>query len=226
MSSLPDNYIINFNYKTVLNAYKKGMFPMAESAESTDVFWVEPENRGVIYLKEAKTPKRLKRFLKKKPFKILINSNFEKVIDACAQSRPGRELTWINPSIKNSYLSLHEKGYAHSIECLKNNILIGGLYGVSLGGIFFGESMFSFETDASKVALIHLIERLKYGNFMIIDTQFLTPHLKNFGGREIKKNKFLNILKEGLNINANFFEYSSSGFLDYNKYPTGENFTS
>ena len=104
--------------------------------------------------------------------------------------------------------------------------MIGGLYGVALGGIFFGESMFSFETDASKVALIHLIERLKYGNFMIIDTQFLTPHLKNFGGREIKKNKFLNILKEGLNINANFFEYSSSGFLDYNKYPTGENFTS
>ena len=217
-----ENPIIKIDAETLLGAYKKGLFPMAENSASPDVFWVDPENRGIIKLSEAKIPKRLKRFLKKKPFDIKINTKFESVVDACAKSRPGRESTWINSSIKNVYLNLHKIGYAHSIECFENNILIGGLYGVSIGAVFFGESMFSFKTDASKVALIHLIERLRFGNFMIVDTQFFTKHLKIFGAKEIMRNEFMDILKVAIKIKASFFHFSSSGSLEPDLYPTGK----
>ena len=197
INNFHSNYT-KIDYKNVLDAYKHGLFPMSEDHNSLDIFWVKPKIRGVIDPFKVTIRKKLKRLLNKNPYTIKVNTDFIGVIEGCAETTKIRDNTWINPSIRDVYIELHYKGYAHSIECYTNKELIGGLYGVAMGGVFFGESMFSKSPNASKVALVHLIERLKIGKFTILDTQFITEHLKTFGAYEINQDKFLDILKKAL----------------------------
>lgn len=219
-----DHKYIKINYKNILDAYCNGIFPMAENIDSSDVFWVKPKNRGVINPYKINIRRKLKRFINTEPFKIKINTDFIGVIEACSEITNGRENTWINPSIRDVFIELHYKGYAHSVECYSNDGLVGGLYGVAIGGMFFGESMFSRMTNASKVALLHLIDRLKVGNFVLLDTQFITEHLKTMGAYEIDQESFLIILKKALKINSDFYKMSKSGALDINLYPKSGNY--
>jgi len=223
INSFHSNYM-KIDYQNVLDAYKHGLFPMSEDHNSTDIFWVKPKIRGVIDPCKVTLRKKLKRLLNKNPYKIKINTDFIGVIEGCAETTKIRDNTWINPSIRDVYIELHYKGYAHSIECYSNNELIGGLYGVAMGGVFFGESMFSKSPNASKVALAHLIERLKIGKYTILDTQFITEHLKTFGAYEIHQDKFLEILKKALLVEANFFRIGPSGELDIELYPKSSSY--
>lgn len=168
----------------LLKAYTLGYFPMARSRADESVVWVLPDIRGVLPLNEARAPKRLIRTLRKEPFEVRINTRFADVVAGCARSAKGREDTWINHAIEEAYLELHRAGFAHSVECWRRGKLVGGLYGVSVGGVFCGESMFSLERDASKIAMLHLIARLKAAGFSLLDTQFHTTHLAQFGVRE------------------------------------------
>ncbi|MDB9761891.1 leucyl/phenylalanyl-tRNA--protein transferase [Alphaproteobacteria bacterium] len=210
--------------QNVLDAYKHGLFPMSEDHNSPDIFWVKPKIRGIIDPYKVTLRKKLKRLLNKNPYTIKINTDFIGVIEGCAETTKIRDNTWINPSIRDVYIELHYKGYAHSIECYLNKELVGGLYGVAMGGVFFGESMFSKSPNASKIALVHLIERLKIGKFTILDTQFITDHLKTFGAYEINQDKFLDILKTALLIEANFFSIGPSGDLNIKLYPKSYNY--
>ena len=218
------NSYVKIDYKNVLDAYRHGLFPMSEDQNSSDIFWVKPKIRGVIDPYKVSLRKKLKRLLNKNPYSIKVNTDFIGVIEGCAGATKNRENTWINPSIRDVYIELHYKGYAHSIECYSNNELIGGLYGVAIGGVFFGESMFSKLPNASKIALVHLIERLKEGKFAILDTQFITEHLKTFGAYEINQADFLVILKKALMIESNFFSIGNAGELDIDLYPKADNF--
>lgn len=218
INNLHSNYT-KIDYKNVLDAYKHGLFPMSEDRNSSDIFWVKPKIRGVIDPCKVTLRKKLKRLLNKNPYTLKINTDFIGVIEGCAETTKIRDNTWINPSIRDVYIELHYKGYAHSIECYLNKELVGGLYGVAMGGVFFGESMFSKSPNASKVALVHLIERLKIGNFTILDTQFITDHLKTFGAYEINQGEFLDILKKALLVEANFFSIGPSGELNIQLYP-------
>ncbi len=219
-----DHKYLKINYKNILDAYCNGIFPMAENIDSYDVFWVKPKNRGVINPYKINIRRKLKRFINTQPFKIKINTDFIGVIEACSEITNSRENTWINPSIRDVFIELHYKGYAHSVECYLNDDLVGGLYGVAIGGMFFGESMFSRMTNSSKVALLHLIDRLKVGNFVLLDTQFITEHLKTMGAYEIDQESFLIILKKSLKINSDFYKMSKSGELDINLYPKSGNY--
>ena len=203
----------------LLEAYKMGLFPMAESRSSPDIFWVDPDVRGVLNLNKVKLPVRFRRALKKRPFEIRIDTNFEQVIDFCASPSNKRADTWINEPIRNLYIELFYKGIAHSIECYNHNELIGGLYGVEMGGVFFGESMFSIMSKGSKVALAHLFDRLRIGGFLMLDTQFITGHLKQFGVQEVLKETFLKRLETSLQHNADFLTMSAPGFLEEDLYP-------
>ena len=223
INNLPHNYI-KINYKNVINAYSQGIFPMAENIDSLDVFWVKPIKRGVINPYKISLRKKLKRFINTNPFLIKVNTDFIGVIEGCAEITRNRENTWINSSIRDVFIELHYKGYAHSVECYSNNKLVGGLYGVALGGMFFGESMFSRMQNASKVALLHLIDRLKVGNFILLDTQFITDHLKTLGAYEITQEKFILILRKALEVNADFYKFGKSGELDINLYPKSSNY--
>ncbi len=209
--------------ENVLEAYKKGLFPMAENSYSKEIFWVDPEIRGVIKLNSLVTTKKFKKTIKKKLFELAIDNNFEKVINLCAEKTSSREDTWINNTIKQVYISMYESGYAHSVECYKSNKLVGGLYGVSIGGVFYGESMFSRETNASKYALVHLIERLIHGGYQILDTQFINEHLRQFGAIEMKRDCFKKKLREALKVSASFFKFSKKGFIPENKHPSKNN---
>lgn len=171
----------------LLRAYAIGVFPMAERRDSLDVVWVEPDRRGIIPLDGFHVPRSLARTLRRRPFEVTVDIAFDRVMEECAEAAPGRENTWINRTILRLYGDLHRMGYAHSVECWRDGTLVGGLYGVSLGAAFFGESMFSRETDASKVALVHLVARLRAGGFVLLDTQFVTDHLRRFGAVEIPR---------------------------------------
>tara|TARA_B100000676_G_scaffold132001_2_gene131104 strand:- start:1373 stop:2050 length:678 start_codon:yes stop_codon:yes gene_type:complete len=222
------NETINFepiSTNNIILAYKNGIFPMAENEDSPDIFWVEPKRRGIIDIKGISINRKLKKLIKQNIYDVRINTNFTKVIEGCAKKSPKRKTTWINGSIIDAYIKLHQKGYAHSIECYSNNILIGGLYGVSIGSIFFGESMFSNKDGASKIALLHLLERLKVGKYIVLDTQFITNHLKFFGAKEISQKKFLQILKIALESKGSFFEIDKNNNVKNKKYPILENFT-
>ena len=223
INNFHSNYT-KIDYQNVLDAYKHGLFPMSEDHNSPDIFWVKPKIRGIIDPYKVTLRKKLKRLLNKNPYTIKINTDFIGVIEGCAETTKIRDNTWINPSIRDVYIELHYKGYAHSIECYSNKELVGGLYGVAMGGVFFGESMFSKSPNASKVALVHLIERLKIGNFTILDTQFITDHLKTFGAYEINQDKFLDILKRALLVEANFFSIGPSGDLHITLYPKSYNY--
>ncbi len=205
--------------QAVLDAYKEGLFPMAETAHSKEIYWVEPKKRGVFFFDTIKVPKKLKKIAKTIPFEISVDLQFEKVIENCSKLTNTRKDTWINKTIKLIYVDLFNKGYAHSVECYLNNRLVGGLYGVSIGGVFFGESMFSFVNNASKFALFHLIERLKVANFDFIDTQFINKHLEQFGALEIPNTNFKRILKMGIKKDRNFYKFYPKGFLPKKLFP-------
>lgn len=177
---------------------------MARSRRDDAVVWVLPEMRGILPLEEARAPSRLLRTLRRDPFEIRINTAFAAVIGACAAKSKGRPDTWINAAIEDAYLELHQNGFAHSVECWRGDRLVGGLYGVALGGVFCGESMFSIERDASKIALLHLIARLRLTGFELLDTQFHTPHLAQFGVRECPDTDYQLMLERCLKIAADF----------------------
>lgn len=188
----------------LLAAYAAGVFPMAESADDPDLFWVDPRRRGILPLDAFHVGRRLRRVVRRRSFEIRCDSAFEQVILGCAEATEKRPNTWINDEIVRLYAALRARGAAHSVECWRDGALVGGLYGVSLGGAFFGESMFSRETDASKVALVHLVARLRLGGYRLLDTQFLTPHLAQFGGIEISRARYRRLLAEALSYRAVF----------------------
>lgn len=188
----------------LLNAYAVGIFPMAESRTDPDVYWVDPRRRGILPLDGFHIPRRLRRTLHGSPFEIRSDSAFAAVVDGCAEPAEDRPESWINDEIKELYGELFRRGAAHSVECWRDGELAGGLYGVALGGAFFGESMFSRATDASKIALVHLVARLKAGGFTLLDTQFVTKHLSQFGAVEIDRADYRKRLQAAIRIAASF----------------------
>ena len=195
----------------LLRAYASGLFPMAERRDDPELYLFDPEVRGIIPLEGFHVPRRLARRVRSGRFDLRIDSAFAAVIEACAEARPGRRETWINRNIEGLYTALHQRGAAHSIESWRDGKLVGGLYGVVLGGAFFGESMFSRETDASKVALVHLVERLRRGGFSLLDVQFLTTHLVIFGAIEIPRDEYRARLTRALDSEASFDAADSDG---------------
>lgn len=179
-----------FGIDELIDCYRRGVFPMAESRDDDELFLVDPEWRCVFPLDRFHVPSRLARTIRQDRFVYSINRRFADAIDGCAQAKEGREDTWISPQIRALYLELHKAGFAHSVEVWDSGALVGGLYGVALGGAFFGESMFSYERDASKAALVHLVARLKVGGFRLLDAQFVTPHLTQFGAASISRRQF------------------------------------
>ncbi len=203
----------------ILRAYSCGLFPMAESKAERDVFWVDPETRGVIPLDGFHVPRRLARTVRTGRFRITVNRDFPRVVRGCARRTGRRPESWINGPIFEAYCALHRQGHAHSVEAWQDDTLAGGLYGVSLGAAFFGESMFSAERDASKVALVHLVARLKAGGFGLLDTQFVTSHLTRFGAVEMPRARYLSRLSEALTRPATFYP---AGFSDAALSASGE----
>ena len=205
----------NFNItpELLLRAYRAGLFPMAETRDADRLFWLDPELRGVLPLDLFHLPRRLLRTVLSDVYAVTIDTDFPAVIAACAQPAPGREETWINPQIENLFTALHRSGHAHSVECRRDGVLVGGLYGIAIGGAFFGESMFSRARDASKVALAHLVARLRLGGFSLLDTQFVTAHLTQFGAIEIPRDAYRERLQNALELPA-IFSAEPAGLRD------------
>ena len=205
-----DKPLLEITPQVLLKAYACGIFPMAESAEDPALYWIEPQSRGILPLRRVHVPKRLRRTIRQAPYELLIDTDFHGVLDGCAQSRPGRRSTWINQRIRALYAELFELGHCHTVEVWHGGRLAGGLYGVELGGAFFGESMFSNVRDASKIALVHLCARLAYGGFTLLDTQFVTDHLRQFGTIEVERVQFHHELEKALRAKADFFRLELS----------------
>jgi len=194
-----ESALIDITPEVLLKAYACGIFPMAESADDPALYWIEPERRGIIPLDRFHVPERLARTVRSDRFTIRVNLDFDAVIAGCAAPMPGRSRTWINVRIHNLYRKLYERGDCHTVEAYdENGELAGGLYGVSLGRAFFGESMFHRARDASKVALVHLVARLKAGHFRLLDTQFVTDHLRTFGAIEVTRPAYHKLLDAAL----------------------------
>ncbi|KWT70622.1 leucyl/phenylalanyl-tRNA--protein transferase [Hyphomicrobium sulfonivorans] len=200
-----DDIAIEITPQVLLKAYTCGIFPMAESADDPALFWIEPQHRGILPLNRIHVPKRLARTLRTTHLKVKVDTDIDRVIDGCAGSRPGRRSTWINDRIRTLYRDLFNLGHCHTVETWDGDRLVGGLYGVALNGAFFGESMFSFERDASKIALLHLAARLIHGRFRLLDTQFVTDHLRQFGTVELNREEFHRALEQALDTDADFF---------------------
>jgi leucyl/phenylalanyl-tRNA---protein transferase len=190
--------------EVLLRAYACGIFPMAESADDPTLFWVEPEQRGVIPLDGLKVSSRLARTVRSGRFTVTVDKAFSEVLDGCAEPKPGRDNTWINRRIRTLYTGLFRLGHCHSVEVWQGHALVGGLYGVNLGGAFFGESMFHRASDASKVALVHLVARLIAGGFTLLDTQYVTEHLRSLGAIEISRRRYRSQLDLALLHEADF----------------------
>ena len=199
-----DAAFVEITPEVLLKAYACGIFPMAESADDPAIYWIEPEQRGVIPLDGFHVPGRLARTVRAERFRVVCDRDFAAVIDGCAAPQPGRTRTWINGRIRNLYLGLYGIGHCHTVEVYDGDALVGGLYGVSLGRTFFGESMFHHARDASKVALVHLVARLKAGGFRLLDTQFITDHLKTFGAVELPRKQYHKLLADALIGEADF----------------------
>jgi len=204
----------------LLRAYATGLFPMARGRDDATLYWVDPERRGVLPLEAFHVPRSLRKTLRRSPFEVRVDTAFLAVLRGCAAPRPDRPDTWINAEIESLFTELHARGAAHSVECWCEGRLVGGLYGLALGGAFFGESMFSRETDASKVALCHLVARLIAGGFTLLDTQFITDHLARFGAREISRAEYLDRLDQAMQARGATFHCppelvagAMSGFL-------------
>jgi leucyl/phenylalanyl-tRNA--protein transferase len=199
-----DDIVIEITPQVLLKAYTCGIFPMAESADDPALYWIEPQHRGILPLDAVHVPRRLARTLRTTPCKVKIDVDVERVIEGCAASRPGRRSTWINDRIRSLYRDLFDLGHCHTVEVWDDDRLIGGLYGVALNGAFFGESMFSNARDASKIALVYLAARLHYGGFKLLDTQFVTDHLRQFGTVELSREEFHRLLEAALDVEADF----------------------
>jgi leucyl/phenylalanyl-tRNA--protein transferase len=193
-----ESAFIEITPEVLLKAYACGIFPMAEGADDPALYWIEPERRGIIPLNGFHVPYRLARTVRTDCFTVMINRDFDSVISGCAQAGPGRSRTWINGRIHNLYRKLYERGDCHTVEVYEDGQLVGGLYGVSLGRAFFGESMFHRARDASKVALVHLAARLKAGRYCLLDTQFVTDHLRTFGAVEVSRPAYHKLLDAAL----------------------------
>jgi leucyl/phenylalanyl-tRNA---protein transferase len=195
----------------LLRAYAAGIFPMADSRRARDVYWVEPALRGILPLDRFHLSRSLAKTLRSDRFRVTADRAFTQIIGACAESRVGAQGTWINTQIEQACNELHLRGHAHSIECWQDDALVGGLYGVSLGGAFFGESMFSRARDASKVALAHLVARLRAGGYRLLDCQFLTEHLASLGAIEVERDAYIGLLGEALGVGEGAGSGSGSG---------------
>ena len=199
-----ESALVDITPEVLLKAYACGIFPMAESADDPALYWIEPERRGIIPLDRFHIPSRLARTVRSGRFIVRVDRDFDAVLDGCADPMPGRTRTWINERIRTLYRKLYQRGDCHTVEVYEDDQLVGGLYGVSLGRAFFGESMFHRARDASKVALVHLVARLKAGHYRLLDTQFVTDHLKTFGAVEVPRKQYHKMLAEALTVEANF----------------------
>ena len=197
-----------------MRAYRAGLFPMAETRRGARLYWLDPELRGVLPLDGFHLPKRLLRTVLSGPYQVTSNQSFAAVVAGCATAAPGREDTWINADIERLFGDLHRRGCAHSVECRLDGALVGGLYGVSLGGVFFGESMFSVARDASKVALVHLVARMRLGGYTLLDTQFVTKHLAQFGADEIPREQYKVLLADAIQVAAQWLPEPDAASLE------------
>ncbi|WP_230533231.1 leucyl/phenylalanyl-tRNA--protein transferase [Microvirga roseola] len=198
------DYTIDITPEILLKAYAAGIFPMAEDADDPSLFWVEPRERGIIPLDRFHIPKRLARTIRADLFEIHVDRDFDAVIAGCAAPGFDREKTWISRRIRELYGELFDAGYCHTVEVYREGRLVGGLYGVRLKGAFFGESMFHTERDASKIALVHLVARLRRGGFSLLDTQFVTPHLAQFGAIEVSRRSYKQMLRAAMDHEADW----------------------
>lgn len=206
---------IDITPELMLRAYRAGLFPMAESRGGDRLYWLDPERRGIIPLDGGfHLPKRLMRTVLSGPYEVTADRAFAAAIAGCAAAAPGREDTWINPEIEHLFIALHRQGHAHSVEVWQDGRLVGGLYGVILGAAFFGESMFSRARDASKVALVHLVARLRLGGFTVLDSQFLTEHLAQFGAHEIPRADYKRRLAHAVALHAEWHAAIDPGLLE------------
>ena len=194
-----------FTVQDLIECYRQGVFPMAEARLDDRIFLVDPDTRGVLPLRGFHVSRRLARTVRAQPFEVRVDSAFLQVVSECAHARPDRPDTWISRPIQSLYQELFLEGHAHSVECWRDGVLAGGLYGVALGGAFFGESMFSTERDASKVALVHLVARLLAGGYQLLDAQFITEHLKQFGAEELPRKAYRARLEQALARRGDFF---------------------
>src|SRR5471032_3118471 len=199
-----ENTYIEITPEVLLKAYACGIFPMAESADDPALYWIEPDMRGIIPIEGFHVPLRLARTVRATHFTVRVDRDFDAVVDGCAEAKDDRARTWINERIRKIYRSLFEHGHCHSIEVYDGDDLVGGLYGVSLGAAFFGESMFHRARDASKIALVHLVARLRAGGYRLLDTQYVTDHLKTFGAVEVAKRRYHKMLEEAIAGDGNF----------------------
>jgi leucyl/phenylalanyl-tRNA--protein transferase len=195
---------VEITTELMLRAYRHGLFPMAETRRGERLYWLDPERRGVLPLDRFHFPRRLARTVLSDAFSVTVDQDFAGTIAGCASSAPGREDTWINQQIERLFGELHQQGHAHSVESRIDGHLVGGLYGVAIGGVFFGESMFSMVRDASKVALVHLVARLRLGGFQLLDTQFVTAHLAQFGAEELPRDDYKVRLAQAVGVLAEF----------------------
>ncbi len=205
---------IEITPELMLRAYRVGLFPMAETRRGQRLYWLDPERRGVLPLERFHLPRRLARTVLSGAYEVTSDQDFAGVVAGCAAAAPGREDTWINQEIERLFAALFASGHAHSVETREGGKLVGGLYGVSLGGVFFGESMFSRARDASKVALVHLVARLRLGDFRLLDTQFLTAHLAQFGAEEISRDAYRARLAAAVERDAAWYAAPSRGLLE------------
>lgn len=196
--------MVKIDAETLLKAYAFGVFPMAEGRDAQELYWIDPERRGILPLEDFHVPSRLARKVRAAPYEIRFDSAFRETMLACAEEGDERDNTWINDRILALYCELFAIGYAHSVECWQMGRMVGGLYGVALGGAFFGESMFSREVDASKIALVHLVDHLKAQGFVLLDTQFVTQHLEQFGARDIPREDYRDLLEEAVSLAVHF----------------------
>lgn len=200
-----------FDIEDLVDCYRRGVFPMADARDDDRVFLIDPQRRGVFPLDGFHVSARLARTVRSGRFQISVDTDFAGVVEACAEARADRPETWINRPIQHLYERLHRSGRAHSVECRQDGALVGGLYGVALGGAFFGESMFSRARDASKVALVHLVARLIVGGYSLLDAQFMTSHLASFGAVEISRAVYRRKLNEALALETDFYRFAESG---------------
>jgi leucyl/phenylalanyl-tRNA--protein transferase len=205
-----ESALVELTPQVLLKAYACGIFPMAESAEDPALYWVEPEKRGIFPLEAFHVPARLARTIRTTALTVVCDRDFDAVIDGCAAPAQHRARTWINPKIRVLYRGLFAIGHCHTVEVYDGAALVGGLYGVSLGRVFFGESMFHYARDASKIALVHLVARLRAGGYRLLDTQFLTDHLKTFGAIEVPRRQYHRLLESALVGDADFFALAPS----------------